>query len=79
MKSPTKAPMGLMIEVDDKPAGKKPMGESSGSDLDAALGDAFDAYQGGNRQGFIDAMSAAISAKCAEMYAGDDDSADEES
>lgn len=76
MASP-KGPAGLLIEVDDKPMGKKPMGEESTSDHDAALGDAFDAFQAGDKQGFIDAMSAAVSAKCAEMYA-DDESAEGE-
>jgi hypothetical protein len=41
-------------------------------EFDAALEDAFDAVKSGSKDAFKDAMSAAISAKCAEMYAGEE-------
>lgn len=51
-----------------------PMGEPPDEldTFDAALDDAFEAVASGDKAGFKDALSAAISAKCAEMYAGDD-------
>jgi hypothetical protein len=66
-----KPPAGLLIEVDgpEGKGGKSPSEPpEAGSDFDAALDDAFEASKRGDKQAFVDAMGAAISAKCAEMY-----------
>ncbi len=65
----------LMIEVEPEPKSGKLMGEEETSDFDAAIEDAFDAFEKRDRAAFRDAMAAAVSAKCAEMYSepdGDD-------
>ena len=79
-------PAGILLEFgkgkppkdgDDKSA---PMGgddkPDEGNEFDAALDDAFEAVTKGDKAGFRDALGAAISAKCAEMYS-DEDSGEE--
>lgn len=57
-----KKPMGAMPEA-------APASEEDAGEVDAALSDAFAAVKSGDEAGFKAALRAAISAKCAEMYA----------
>lgn len=72
-------PAGLLIEVEKgSPKGKdaksSPMGDDEDlSEFDSALDDAFEAVKSGDKQAFRDAMGAAVSAKCAEMYADEEE------
>lgn len=61
----------LMGEDDESPTASE-----SSSDLDAvdsALDDAYEAIEKKDRNAFRDALAAAISAKCEDMYGSEDD------
>jgi hypothetical protein len=57
-----KKPMGSEPEA-------SPASEEGAGEVDAALSDAFAAVKSGDEASFKAAMRAAITAKCAEMYA----------
>lgn len=73
-------PTGLILELGEKsPKGKDDKSSPMGGDdapldeFDTALDDAFEAVKANDKEGFKAALGAAVSAKCAEMYAGEDE------
>ena len=64
-------PMG---EPPDDSTKKEPSADMDA--FDSALDDAFDAVSRKDKDGFKDAMGAAISAKCSEMYGSEETSED---
>lgn len=56
---------------EESPSSSKGKSSDELNEFDAALEDAFDAVKSGDKQAFKDAMDAAVSAKCAEMYGED--------
>lgn len=61
-KEPMAGPDPMEHEADEEKA-------ETGSEFRTALGEAVDALSDGDRETAIDALSAAITAKCTEMYA----------